>query len=140
VLNQWSAQWEERATAQFNLNTVTIDELRRREQPQYEEMKTTRDRESETLATMEQILAAKQEAASLKWKAAGWRAVRSVVTFLLYLWFGGAIIEAGWLAIRVADDVRKLRQRAVPPETTTALKEEPRLPIRATAASQPAEA
>jgi hypothetical protein len=66
------------------------------------------------------VLAQHQEAASLKWKAAFFRALGSFMTFLLFVWFAGALIEGGWMAIRIADDVRRIRQRTREEEVAAA--------------------
>jgi len=65
------------------------------------------------------------EAASLKWKAAAWRLGGAFLTFLAFVWVWGALTEAGWLAIRIADDVRRMREAAPQPREAAA----PRAPL-----------
>ena len=118
TLRRWNELWESGALAQFELSTLSIEELRKADQPAYAETKKVRDHEAERLATMEELLASHREAASLKWKAAFFRALAAFVTFLLFVWLAGALIEGGWMAIRVADDVRRIRQAG--PDVATA--------------------
>jgi hypothetical protein len=129
---EWNANWLAKTIAQFELDHLPVDEIRATAQPAYAETKTASDREAETLSGMEATLLQHQEAASLKFRAAGMRALRSFVTFLLFVWMAGLVIEAGWLAIRIADDVRRMRETSLPPaasapETTEA---DVRLPLR----------
>ena len=131
TLRAWNERWETKALAEYELANVPVDVLRAEEQPGYPEAKTAAERESAKLASMEEQSRQWDEAASLKWKAAAWRLVRAFVTFLAFVWLSGALIEAGWLAIRIADDVRRMREGAprpgaLPDETQP----EVRLPIR----------
>lgn len=129
TLERWNELWLTKAVAEHQLATLSVDALRAGEQPAYFEAKENRDREAERLASMEQRLAEHREAASLKWKAAFFRAVRAFVTFLLFAWFIGALIEGGWMALRIADDVRRIRQ-ATPDVAAAVVPAEVRMPVR----------
>lgn len=137
TLEQWNAHWHTKAYAEYQLTSLSVEELRKAEQPAYAEAKATRDREAETLAEMEQALVRHQEAASLKWKAAFFRALRSFLTFLLFVWVAGALIEGGWMAIHVADDVRRIRESAQPEPVPASAYPGVHIPIRETADARP---
>ena len=140
TLNRWNELWQQKDFAQFELATLSIDNLRAAEQAAYPQAKATNDAERETLQQMEPVLAAHREAASLKWKAAFFRALGATVTFLLFVWLAGAFIEGGWMAIRVAHDVRRIRAAAVPAATVEAAQAlEPRIALRDVAAHARAE-
>ncbi|MFL6247161.1 MAG: hypothetical protein ACJ74H_14105, partial [Thermoanaerobaculia bacterium] len=115
TLRAWNERWETKALAEYELANVPMDALRAEEQPGYEKAKATTERESSTLTTLEEQSKQWDEAASLKWKAAAWRLGGAFVTFLAFVWLSGALIEAGWLAIRIADDVRRMREAAPRP-------------------------
>lgn len=129
ALERWNDMWFISRVAQWELDTMSVENLRIAEQQPYTEAKNARDTAARTLAEMEPVLAAHQEAASLKWKAAFVRALGSFITFLLFVWLAGALIEGGWMAIRVADDVRRLRQ-GTRDEEKPAASAEVRIPIR----------
>ena len=142
TLERWNERWLAKAVAEVQLETLSVENLRIAEQAPYAEAKTARDQAAETLAAMEPVLAQHEEAASLKWKAAFFRALGSFVTFLLFVWFAGAVIEGGWMAIRVADDVRRIRQ-GTREEEAAAVAPSPadvRIPIREGIPGRPAEA
>jgi Tfp pilus assembly protein PilE len=120
TLERWNELWLAKTVAEVELETLSVENLRIAEQTPYVEAKAARDIAAETLAAMEPVLAQHQEAASLKWKAAFFRALGSFVTFLLFVWFAGALIEGGWMAIRIADDVRRIRQRTREEEAAAA--------------------
>lgn len=130
TFERWNELWQVTAYAEHQLATFSINDLRNAEQPSYAELSATRDREAETLTQMEQILAQHREAASLKWKAAFFRAFGSFLTFLMFVWVAGALIEGGWMAIHVADDVRRIRRSAHPEPEAVAAAPEVRIPIR----------
>jgi len=115
-LLMWNDHWETKVRADLALRTVSVQDLRNQEQPDHAAAAASRDRETETLRQMESILVDREQAASLKWKAAAKSALGSFVTFLLFVWLLGALIEGGWMAIHVADDIRRVRER----ETQTA--------------------
>ncbi len=129
ALKRWNDAWFTNAVAAFQLANLSIDELRASEQPTFAAAKIRRDATAETLASMQETLKQKQEAASLKWKAAFWRALASFFTFLMFVWLAGATIELAWLGIRIADDVRRIREHRVP-SNDVSVSDEPRLPIR----------
>jgi hypothetical protein len=135
ALRRWNAAWHNKTVAAFQLANLSIDDLRNAEQPSYAQAKVNRDATAERLGRMQELLKEKKELASLKWKAAFWRALASFFTFLMFVWFAGAIIEAAWLAIRIADDVRQIRERGSAAEESLAVAE-PRLPLRDVDASQ----
>jgi hypothetical protein len=130
ALERWNEFSQIRALADAEIANIDMNEVRSSEQPSYAEIKATNEREAEKLASMEERLKVYEEAASLKWKAATWTALGAFVTFLLFVWLWGALIELGWLAIRVADDIRRMRQASV---TATLANDAPvavRVPIR----------
>lgn len=131
----WNDTWYSLAIAEVQLKNVPLDDLRAETQPRYRAAVASRDAAAQTLAMMEEGLKQADEAASLKWKAAGWRALGSFAAILLFLWILGLAIEAAWLAIRVAGDVRRLRElnEAQPPVAKRA-EAHPRVPIREPAA------
>lgn len=138
-LQRWNERWQAKSIAEYELRTLSVENLRIAEQQPYLEAKTARDQAAQTLAEMEPVLAAHREAASLKWKAAFVRALGAFVTFLLFVWIAGALIEGGWMAIRVADDVRRIRQ-GTREEEQPAAPAEVRIPIREGIPVRPAEA
>lgn len=139
TLRAWNERWETKALAEYELANVPMDVLRAEAQPEYLQSKVTADRESSTLASMEEQSRQWNEAASLKWKAAAWRLGRTFLTFLAFVWVWGALTEAGWLAIRIADDVRRMREAGPRPAEAAAARPplpdetqpEVRMPIRA---------
>lgn len=137
TLNQWNEHWQNKAYAEYQLASLSLAELRNAEQPAYAEAAGTRDREAEVLAEMEAALVRHQEAASLKWKAAFFRALRSFITFLLFVWVAGALIEGGWMAIHVADDVRRIRESVQPEPVATSVAPDAYIPIRDNTAERP---
>lgn len=136
-LNRWNELWLARNIADLELRTLSIDELRRAEQPDYDSAVARSSAEAERLQEMTVIQANLDDAASLKWKAAGWRALAAFVTFLFFVWTAGLLIEAGWLGIRVAGDVRRLREAAEGRTGASAAPSEIRLPIREGASASP---
>ncbi|HYC90187.1 MAG TPA: hypothetical protein VEO54_13310 [Thermoanaerobaculia bacterium] len=141
TLERWNELWQAKSIAEIELQTLSVETLRNAQQPQYPEAKVARDQAAELLAAMEPVLAQHQEAASLKWKAAFFRALGAFVTFLLFVWFAGALIEGGWMAIRIADDVRRIRQGTREEEAVTApAPAEVRIPIREGIPARPIEA
>jgi hypothetical protein len=141
TLERWNELWQAKTIAEVALATLSVERLRIAQQQPYAEAKVARDQAAELLAAMEPVLAQHQEAASLKWKAAFFRALGSFVTFLLFVWFAGALIEGGWMAIRVADDVRRIRQGTREEDAVAApASAEVRIPIREGIPARPAEA
>lgn len=136
TLRAWNERWETKALAEYELANVPMDALRAEEQPGFVQAKVTAERESSTLASMEEQSRQWDEAASLKWKAAAWRLARAFVTFLAFVWVCGALIEAGWLAIRIADDVRRMREAAPRPSLPDETQPEVRMPIRESGVSR----
>jgi len=136
TLNRWNDLWQGKAIATYQLAAVTIDELRAGEQPSFQETKGMKQRQADSLAEMEQILTVKREDASLKWKAAFFRAIRAFIAFLMFVWLAGAVIEGGWMAIHVADDVRRIRE-AAPAAAEPVAVPEPRIVIRDAPATRP---
>jgi hypothetical protein len=110
ALPRWNDAWHSRAAAQFELRNIPLNDLRRDVQPQYDDARIRNESAAERVRTMEAWLAQHEEAARLKWKAAMWTAVRAFLKILLFVWIIGLAIEAAWLAIRVAGDVRRIRQ------------------------------
>lgn len=145
-LSRWNELWLTKAIAELELREMSVVDLRRDEQPDYESAVANRDRQAQAAESMVATQARLDEAASLKWKSAAFRAGASFLTFLLFVWTAGLLVEAGWLAIRVAGDVRRLRESAdapppvvhasVPAGDTTV--REARLPIRESAVQQAA--
>jgi hypothetical protein len=131
-LNQWASLWLEQMNAQIELNQTTAAELRQIEQPEHVRAVARSEAEADTLQSMVRTQEHLDEAASLKWKRAALTAGGAFVTILLFLWIAGLLVEGGWLAIRVAGDVRRLRESAEtqtkPLLETTAF--DVRLPIR----------
>lgn len=121
TLHRWNELWQEKAFAEYELATLSVDDLRNAEQPTYLQAKSAREYERDTLSQMERVLVDHREAARLKWKEAFYRTLGSFVTFLMLVWLAGALIEGGWMAIHVADDIRRIRQSATPdtPMATT---------------------
>lgn len=117
-LRAWTDHWQRMSLAAAELANVPVDAIRAKAQPAYEALKNTADVEAGALAMMETRSKQLDEAASLKWKAATGTALGAFVTFLMFVWAMGALIEAGWLAIRVADDVRRMRTAATTAATT----------------------
>ncbi|HEX7153092.1 MAG TPA: hypothetical protein VF618_16515 [Thermoanaerobaculia bacterium] len=111
-LKNWSEQWALRTNAQFQLDTVTPDVLRLREQPNLEATKQAQERTASELQQMESVLVMLDEQASLRWKAAALTALRCAISIFLFAWLVGVFIEAAWLAVRVAGDVRRIRLNA----------------------------
>jgi hypothetical protein len=136
TLRAWNERWETKALAEFELANVPVDALRNQEQPTYAEVKGASESESSKLASMEERSKLLSEAASLKWKKATWTALGAFVTFLLFVWLWGALIEAGWLAIRIADDVRRMREASPKAAVPEATQPEVRMPIRSHPQSQ----
>ena len=137
VLQQWNQRWWEKTYAEYELSSFSVEDLRSAKQPEYQEAKAKRDREAELLASMEQNLVERQETASLKWKAAFFRALRAFVAFLLFVWLMGAVIEGGWMAVRIADDVRRIRESAPEKTPESVAAAEVRMPIRDTGLARP---
>lgn len=136
TLGAWTERWETKALAELELANVPMDALRNEAQPTYPQAKEASDRETATLASMEEHSARLNEAASLKWKAALWSALRAFVAFLLFVWVWGALIEAVWLAIRIADDVRRMREAVPKAEASELTQPEVRLPVRESGVSR----
>jgi hypothetical protein len=114
-LRAWNDHWYRKVFAEVELANIPTDALRTEAQPTYAEVKAVGEREPAVLASMEEHSKQLDEAASLKWKAATWTALGAFVTFILFVWLWGALIEIGWLAIRIADDVRRMRKATVDP-------------------------
>jgi hypothetical protein len=113
-LDRWNTWWELKAVAEQEIANVPMDEVRAGEQSAHAEAKATDERESATLTSMEERSKQLDELASLKWKAAGWSVLAGFIAFLTFVWLWGALVEAGWLVLRVADDIRRMREAAVP--------------------------
>lgn len=137
-LARWNELWLGKRFAQIELADIPLARLREAEQPDYTAAVANSASQAETLQQMIRTQEHLDEAASLKWKRALLAAVGSFVTILLFLWIAGLVVEGGWLAIRVAGDVRRLRESAdahtKPLLEATA--HEVRLPIRDSAAPQ----
>lgn len=127
---RWTDLWAMKARANLELSQVSSEELRRIEQPSYAEVRGKSEGAAETLARMEYELTQREEAASLKWKQAAWRGVLSFVTFLFFVWVTGLLVEGGWLAIRVADDVRQMREASKQSEIRHALTSDTDVDVR----------
>lgn len=87
---------------------MTIEALRAVEQPDYAAATAKSAYASEQLKEAIAEQGRLDEAARLKWKAAGWRAIVAFVTLTFFVWVAGLLIETGWLGIRIAGDVRRL--------------------------------
>jgi hypothetical protein len=130
TLRRWNHLWQEKVFAEYELATLSIDDLRNAEQSTYLQAKSAREYERETLSQMERALLNHREAARLKWKAAFYRTLGSFVTFLMFVWLAGALIEGGWMAVHVADDIRRMRQSSTPDTPMATEAQELQVPIR----------
>lgn len=138
LLRQWVAAWYSKSVSEHLLANTPVLELRTVEQPGYPAAAALRESSAQTLAEMEEVLRQKEEAASLKWTAAFFAAAGAFMTFLVFVWVAGMIIEIAWLAIRVADDVRKIRGRDAATQPDAVMPAPPLLPLLDTSAAVPA--
>lgn len=129
LLGQWIEQWQLMINAEERLSSISVDELREKTQPTHAQAVLTRDRAAERLTEMESYQRDLDEAASLKWKAAAWRMLAAFAAILIFLWVSGLAIELAWLGVRVADDIRRMRE-APPHDEPSREETAPRLPIR----------
>lgn len=133
LLGQWIEQWQLAANAEARLAAVSPEALRNETQPTYEGAVQAREQAAAHLTALEEWQRELDENASLKWKAAAWRMAAAFATILLFIWLAGLAIEGAWLAVRVADDVRRMREAREPVAVTAAEPPplpEPRLAIR----------
>ena len=108
-MRRWNELWTTKAIAEGQLRDISMDELRTAEQPDYASAVATNNAAAERLREMTAAQSEMDEAASLKWKSATFRLMHFLVGFVVSLWAIAFLIEAGWLAIRVAGDIRTLR-------------------------------
>src|ERR1041384_729571 len=106
---RWDQLLNTKTNAQAELRDLSMDQLRAMEQPDYASAAAANTAAAERLQAMTTVQEQMDEAASLKWKSAAVRLLGIVVSFLVSLWMTAFMIEAGWLAIRVAGDIRTLR-------------------------------
>lgn len=133
LLGQWIDQWQLMINAENALALVSGEQLRAETQPNYADAVREREYAQARVTDMESYQRELDEAASLKWKAAAWRMLAAFVAILIFLWVSGLAIELAWLGVRVADDIRRIREvREEPQDAEAAAQEEiaPRLPIR----------
>ncbi|HEX6159064.1 MAG TPA: hypothetical protein VF111_02790 [Thermoanaerobaculia bacterium] len=113
-LGQWVDQWRAMVNAEQRLANVDPEQLRNETQPAYAEAVRARDRAAEMLVEREALQVELDEAASLKWKSAAWQTAKALAMILLFIWLSGLAIETAFLAVRVADDVRRIRETREP--------------------------
>lgn len=71
-----------------------------------------KESQQERLNEMEETYTRLKEQAGFHWKAAAMSALMTIIVTAGYLWFFGLLVEGSELAIRVADDLRRLRENS----------------------------
>lgn len=142
-LTTWADNWARRAYAARDLTNVPIDDLRRGKQPDFEQVRGRQTALEATVTSLGDRVESLRAQTKFRWRGALLRAVGVAVSFLAFVWCFGLLIEGAWLAIRIAGDVRAIREATAqrqpqhPPQPVAPAVEQtlevpaPRLPVRA---------
>lgn len=110
VLQRWNEAWEREAQAELRMRTLDEEQVRSEVQPDWK--RTEAEKESLTTAVrdLEGYLKRAEAQASFRFGAGLVALLVSFGSLLAYLWVAGIVLESAALAVRVADDVRKIRE------------------------------
>lgn len=111
-LTRYAGNWRTKMTMIMELGRVSEDDLRAQIQTDYRETKQSATALSERVRSDEQDLARIRAAMQYSPGAFLLRVLAGLVGFLFTIWAFGLFIEVFSLAVHLADDVRKLRERA----------------------------
>ena len=132
-LRSWISNWERQQNLQYEIANSSEAAVREALHPDYSGLVEQKSRLASEVTSLEAQLKAAREEAALRWSGALWTLLRAAVSFIILVWLLGIAVEGGWMLIRMADDVRKIREAAPQrdaPAATPALPPD-RLPIRA---------
>jgi hypothetical protein len=136
-LRAWNDNWERGAQARDEVLNISETALRNGAQPGYQSAFARKTDLEQRIPTTQQLVKDLAGQADFRWSGAVFTAAKSLLQFLFAVWIFGLLTEALALMIRVADNVRELRQALAPDRSAHEGVPQPldRLPI-ATASSQ----
>jgi hypothetical protein len=131
-IRSWISNWERQETLQYEIATSSESAVREALHPDYSGLVEQKSRVASEVTSIEAQLKTAREEAALRWGGALWMLLRTGVSFILLVWLLGLAVEGAWMLIRVADDVRKIREATPQSAAVSPLPNLPldRLPIR----------
>lgn len=114
ALRQWIRAWEREVGIRFQQKNIDEEALRAEVQPEFRQALDQEARLTSEVAQLERNVEEIKAEAKVR-PGAGLRTLLlTLATLLAYLWVAGICLEAAALAVRVAEDVRRVREGLVP--------------------------
>jgi len=109
-LRSWISNWERQETVKYEMSHSSEQVVREALHPEYSGLVEQKSRLASEETSLEAQLKTAREEAALRWSGALWTLLRTGGSFIVLVWLFGLAVEGAWMLIRVADDVRKIRE------------------------------
>jgi len=131
-IRSWISNWERQETLQYEIANGNEGVIRDALHPDYSGLVEQKSRLAAEVTSLDAQLKSARDEAALRWSGALWTLLRAAVSFVVLVWLLGIAVEGAWMLVRMADDVRKIREAAPQPHAVAPAPDPPadRLPIR----------